>query len=316
MEIMLRPPTASDADAIVQLSALLYPERPEPAAAWRTAAEGRADQPYWIAVEPASGALVGYACARNEGTIPLEHRIWRLFMGVAPEYRQMGAGSRIFDRLLRDLQERQAAEVRARVRHSSGEALAFLLNRGFTTFQQMLYMEQDLTHFSAIPPEEPLPAGLTATTLAAELTRNREAALREAHDLYCAACADIPSGDLYIPVSFENYTKMLLHDSLMDHDCFFLAKEGDRYIGMSYAARMADQPHVLGHRFTGVRREYRGQHVARALKLLVTRYALIQGYQKVTTATLEANAGMRAVNARLGFAVTRTEYRLRRRIDP
>lgn len=310
MKILLRPPMVHEPEAVARLSASLYPERPEPATAWQKAAVGGTDHPHWVVADPADGALMGFGCARPEGAYPPEYRLWRIQLGVAPDRRRQGIGAQLLAQLLDDLRERQALEVRARLRHSSEEAVAFLQKRGFSPFQRMLHLRQELSGLPT-PPEEVLPAGLAVTTLREELERNPEAALAGVHDLFCAAAADIPSGEINLLPSLESYSGSLMKDNLLLHDCFFLVKEGDRYVGLSYAATMPDQPGTLGHRFTGVRREYRGRRLARALKVLVTRYALAHGYQRVTTATLEVNGGMRAVNAGLGFTVNYIEERLR-----
>lgn len=312
MKISLRSPRAHEAEAVSRLSTPFYPERPEPAAAWQKAAEGGVDHPYWVAVHPTDDSVVGFGCARPEGAYPPEQGLWRIHLGVAPDRRRQGIGGELLGQLLDDLRCRQVKEVRARLRHSSEEAIRFLQKRGFGPFQRMLHLQQDLTGMP-IPPEEPLPPGLALTTLREELKRNREAALDGVHDLFCSTAADIPTGEPNLLPSLESYAESLTKDKLLLHDCFFLAREGDRYVGVSYAATIPDQPGTLGHRFTGVRREYRGQHLARALKVLVTRYALAQGYQRVTTATLEVNGGMRAVNLGLGFTVNYMEERLRLR---
>lgn len=310
MNLRLRPPMADDADPVLRLSTALYPERPEPAGAWQKADEGAPEYPCWVAEDRADGSLVGYGCARPEGGYPLEFRLWRLHLGVVDHRCREGIGGRLLEQLLADVRERGAGGVRIRIRETRPEALEFLQNRGFAPYQRMLNLVQELAALPGLPDQPLAPAGLGFTTLRQELEQHPDP-MAELHDLFCAACVDIPSGESPPMPSLESYAQSV-QDPFLLPDCFFLAKEGARYVGMSYAATLPGQPETLGHRFTGVRREYRGQGLARALKSLVTRYAINCGYQRVITSTLEANRPMQAANLALGFTVSYSEIRLHR----
>lgn len=318
MRISVRRPSAQDAPHVAALSARLYPERAESADHWSEPAEG---EPHWVAVAPDHGGVVGYGCARPEPGWRPEG--YRLHLGVAPGWRRQGVGSLLFGQVTADLWELETQAVRARVRTPapepegqslSDQTLAFLEHRSFQRLERMLFLAQDLAALGDLT-DEPVrraeAAGITFTTLRQELERN-PSALQEIHALYTATTADIPTAMRGIgPVAFEAYAR-LLQDPLLLPDCFFLARVGDRYVGTSYAATLPAEPGVLGHRYTGVLREYRRRHIALALKHLVTRYARENGYQRVTTATLEENRGMRAVNEALGFTVAYAQVRLQR----
>lgn len=119
--------------------------------------------------------------------------------------------------------------------------------------------------------------------------------------------------DPFHPHSYEAFSRSM-QDPLLIPACFFLAREGETYVGLSYAATTGDLA-VLGHRLTGVIRTHRGRGIARALKWWVTDYALTHGYQQITTATLQTNLGMQAVNRNLGFTLKHLEVRLQRHLD-
>lgn len=82
-------------------------------------------------------------------------------------------------------------------------------------------------------------------------------------------------------------------------DGFFVAREGERIVGLSYLARRPDGDAEVGD--TGVLREYRRRGIARALKLLVTRYAAQHGIARIHTDNRADNAGMLSINRELGF---------------
>ncbi|TMD83549.1 MAG: GNAT family N-acetyltransferase, partial [Chloroflexi bacterium] len=82
-------------------------------------------------------------------------------------------------------------------------------------------------------------------------------------------------------------------------DGFFVARDGDRIVGLSYLAQRPDGDAEVGD--TGVLRDYRRRGIARALKMMVTRYASDHGIRRVHTDNRADNAGMLAINRELGF---------------
>lgn len=299
MSVALRAPLGHESEAVASLSRSLWPDQAEDPAKWQKAESG-----YWVAVEGVT--LLGYGCLRPDLPRMPEAGKFRLFVGVAPEWRNQGVGGLLFGRLLADLRAAGAAVARARLRHTDTEALAFLTRRGFTEYQRMLLLEQDLTAVS-LPPLDP---AVEMVTLKEELER-RPDCLPAIHELQNAGFADIPSSDPGPLPTYAAFERSLKDPALL-YDCFFLAKDGERYIGLSYAAKDPTDPGLLGHRFTGVHPEYRRRGIARALKVRVSRYAREHGFNRIVTATLKHNTGMRAVNEALGFTVRYEQIRLER----
>jgi RimJ/RimL family protein N-acetyltransferase len=82
-------------------------------------------------------------------------------------------------------------------------------------------------------------------------------------------------------------------------DGYFVARDGERIVGLSYLARRPDGDAEVGD--TGVLRDYRRRGIARALKMMVTRYATDNGIERVHTDNRADNEGMLAINRELGF---------------
>ncbi len=82
---------------------------------------------------------------------------------------------------------------------------------------------------------------------------------------------------------------------------YFIAKDGENYVGMSDVHRIDTEPGVLQQDDTGVIREYRGQGIATALKLKITEFGQRNGYRTIKTWNDSINAAMLAVNVKLGF---------------
>lgn len=126
--------------------------------------------------------------------------------------------------------------------------------------------------------------GITITTLQSELTQNPDA-IRRVLRLHLACERDVP--DVEAP------------DALPD--AWFLAKDRERYIGVSVLFRNLADPAVLSQGLTGALRAYRGRGIAMALKLHGIRYARRHGIRTIVTGNDSTNAAMLRINDALGF---------------
>ena len=151
--------------------------------------------------------------------------------------------------------------------------------------------------------------GIHITTLAAELARDAVAldAIYEFHNecrrrqppieirqrpiprhLWVEACVD---GDEALP------------------DAYFIAVDGERYVGVSVVHRILGEPEVLTAGFTGVLAAESGRGIGLAVKSETIAYACSHGYQEIRTGVLAENVAMLRINEELGFRVDHQEVR-------
>ena len=76
---------------------------------------------------------------------------------------------------------------------------------------------------------------------------------------------------------------------------------GDEMVGLTEPALVDDDPTAISQSMTGVRSDYRGRGIATALKAASAIWAVINGYVSIRTNNAQSNAGMLAVNDRIGF---------------
>ncbi|PMP85097.1 MAG: GNAT family N-acetyltransferase, partial [Roseiflexus castenholzii] len=138
-------------------------------------------------------------------------------------------------------------------------------------------------------------SGIRLTTLAAQRAVDPDW-LPKLHALHFTLNRDVPLPDAP-NITLEWFEQF----ALTCPEAFFIAMDGDRYIGESVMHPDERQPGVLKQHLTGVLREYRGRGVAMALKVLTIAYAQTCGYTQISTWVESTNASMLAINERLGF---------------
>ena len=109
-----------------------------------------------------------------------------------------------------------------------------------------------------------------------------------------------------LEVSSEQWSRVWLADPM------FLAVHDGEVVGCAGLELDSDLPGRAENALTAVRRDWRGRGVAVHLKLRALAWAAAHDVGQVYTWTQDGNAAMRALNARLGYATTRTSISLSR----
>jgi GNAT superfamily N-acetyltransferase len=123
--------------------------------------------------------------------------------------------------------------------------------------------------------------------------------VRRLHSLSEAAMHDVPTTHPILPQSLANFIDRISAPDL-PHDRLWLARHGDRPVGMSFLRF----PPVRGNVWTGFTcsdPEYRGRGIARAVKLQSLAQAVELGIPFVRTDNDSENAPMLHINETLGY---------------
>ena len=175
----------------------------------------------------------------------------------------------------------------------------FLTQRGFTEVDRIVPVMLDLTAFERDKFPEPAPAGITFFSYAeaGDTDENR----RRLYALGVTLDQDVPTHDVHAePSPFEEWQKRF---DRPEHDSSALMLASDdagEWVGISQLG--FQEGTGIGWTFlTGVRREFRGQSIAYALKLRAIDAAIVRGCPLILTENHEDNAPMRAINKKLGF---------------
>ena len=250
-----------------------------------------------------TGEIVGIG---NIGHIPWMFNPRRYQGGiVVDKYHQLkGVGQFIYDNLVKFARDLQATEAWGFTKEDMPVSLAFLAKRGFQekfrTWEARLNPATvDLSKFSRYT-DKASQAGVEISSLAQELEHDPEC-YKKLYELNQALMADVPLPEAYTPIPYEQWLSFDMKDPGLLPEAYAIAKQGDRYVGLSTVRRLDKEPRGLWQALTGVRREYRGKGVAFAMKLKVLQYAQTNSIEKIKTENATTNIAMLAINNKLGF---------------
>ncbi len=306
MWVRIRPFVEGDYEPLTAIANLCYPDylrSVEEIRHWdSTWDSSRYERVRLVAVD-ADGTPLGVGQINHQPSY-FHPRKYRIDVQVHPERRRRGIGSALFAALLRELEQRNALVARTDTKGTMADSLAFVERRGFVEVfraweSRLPAADFDFARFAGAD-ERVAEQGIEIVTLAAERARDPEA-VRRAYEVHSACFADVPSPDPFTKPPFERFlaTNIEAPNALLDG--FFLARAGDRYVGVCNLHRSELEPGVIYQGLTGVRREFRGRGIALALKLATVRYARAQGKREIRTWNDTRNRPMLRNNEAMGF---------------
>ena len=222
--------------------------------------------------------------------------LWAV-IGVLPDARRAGIGGRLLGEVSEVARSREKTQLYLRCAEDRPEAIEFLANRGFSELERSKTVRLELAG-RPVPAVTP-PAGIELTTLAA-----RPDLVEGVHAVAIETFPDVPGGDA--PMAVGDLAEFRARDvdrPSVPNDAFFVAVDSGsgRAVGYACLVMQPGSTTVAYHDMTAVLRAYRGRGIARELKHATIAWAIENGLTALETGNDEANAPMRAVNARLGY---------------
>jgi mycothiol synthase len=207
--------------------------------------------------------------------------------------RHRGLGSALLEELSRWAAANEAGALLAFVELGDAESIGFAERRGFAEIRRDLKVELDLTgELLTVDP----PVGIAIVTWA-----ERPELVGGIYEAYREGIADIPGEE---DAEIEAFEDWLAHDMSGAGDrpeWTFVAVAGDEVVGYSKWSLTTAQPHTAHHDLTAVKRAWRGQGIAGALKGAQLAWAKENGYTRAATNNEERNAPIRRLNRRFGY---------------
>ncbi len=304
VRVTIRDFHPQDYPATVQIGNLLFPEHPTTVEQEQFEDEHFDTKQYiyrqYVAAGP-PGAILGHARFHHMPNA-YDPRRFAMWIAVHPQWHGKGVGRALYEHLFQQLRALNAIALRTWARETMPDTVAWVERRGFKELMRGWESRLDVGKFdpARFARYWGPPPGIEIVTLAEELAKDAES-LRSMYELDCDIAPDMPRIDPFTRPSFEMYRKRVLESPGSLRDAVFLARDGDRYVGLTELFRNVALPRTLNTGLTGVRREYRGRGIAVALKLRALAWAKRNGYGEVRTFNSTLNAPMLGINVKLGF---------------
>lgn len=225
---------------------------------------------------------------------PPEYPDWWAEVSVLPDARRRGAGRALLRALSAPARAAGKTGFQFPVSAARPEGIAFLEAHGFTEFERSKAVRLDLDP-GHVPPVD-APADVEIVDLA-----DRPTAVEAIHWVALATLPQIPGGDPMAVGDLAEFRARDVDRPSIPKDGFFLAWVGGELVGYASLVLDASRLGVAYHDMTAVLPAYRGRGIAAALKRAAIGWATRAGLDALETGNDEANAAMRAVNARLGY---------------
>lgn len=292
-----------DYEAAVAIENAHFPEHPQDADSWR----------YWDSNREAKYLFRRYLAELNGKIIAtgeLGDSTWSyqpgkyfIFVAVDPRHQGKGIGTAFYNYLIDEVMLLKPTKLVTQTREDHTQSVRFLEKRGFRRGLRMPTSCLDVEAFDPTPfvPKvaRVLESGIAIKTMT-QLSAEDPDWKRKVYDLEWECLQDVPTTDPFTKRSLEQFERMTLNNPRILRDAWFIAVDGDSYVGLSVLWRNAANPRLLETGLTGVLRSHRRRGVATALKLQAIQYAKEYGAHELNTDN-EENNPMFQLNLQLGF---------------
>jgi GNAT superfamily N-acetyltransferase len=307
MALELRAFRPADYPALAALQRACEPEHPLSEAHWRH--EDGLDDPRTRrarVVAMAGGELIGYA-GFMQCSLMFHPRRFVLYGGVAPTARGQGVGRALYAWLQDALAPFAPERLGAGLWSQQADGEAWLARRGYGETLREIESALAFSDFEPAAWTEAQARGEAAGVRLVSLAALGEGEVwrRRLFDLDMAFSTDIPMTGALTPPEYGIYAHLYFAcPGYRPELCWLALAPGPagepEPVGLCWHA-LAPAPGELETIVSGVRRDWRGRGVALALKSRALADAKERGYARVCTRNAATNAGMLAVNTRLGY---------------
>jgi GNAT superfamily N-acetyltransferase len=217
-------------------------------------------------------------------------------VAVLREARGSGVGSALLDSLSSWARELGYTDLMGPVKETDDVSLAWAARRGFAEIGRNSLLALDLTRTAR--PTVDAPDGIEIASWAERpgVEAGMYAVAREAYP-------DVPGEEDAKLASFEEWLAMDMQGAGDRPEATFVALSDGEVVAYAKLSLSRARPTVAMHDMTGVRREWRGRGIARALKAAEIAWALDNGFARLETQNEERNEPIRRLNERYGYVV-------------
>ena len=316
MHIRKFEPTQADYDAIARIMNTVWHE---PILTAHDLRRDDEEHPPHLAhhrfVAEVDNQIVGFGSFSQSEKFYHPQRFW-VHLNVLPDWRRQGFGTRLYAHMAAIMQAKYSAnELHAETTQSRNHSIRFLEQRGFQEDKRDPLSRLDLAKFDWTHFQEMVAKiaakGIEIRALS-DLMQDDPTALHKVYELHQTLVQDVPDPALRTKVAFDSWKDGYSSTNpYFFPEANFMALYDGTYIGLtSLWGSRNDEKLYTG--MSGVRREYRRNGLATALKLRSIAFAQELGTRVLMTSNNSANP-MLQLNLKLGFEMYDAELKFVKR---
>jgi mycothiol synthase len=289
--------TDADIESFVQIANAIEPDSWSVEEVWDHKKTLKPDEFFQREFVELAGKRIGVAfCGQGAGGM------YDVTLRMLPSYRGVGYEKAIFNRAMQIVKERGAKSVAVSLRDDRKECITVLQQMGFECVMRDPVTELDLECFETNRFEATMSdvesQGIVLRSVA-EMRTSGDYSIAKHRDLFNELMRDVPQVDPHRDRSIEELS-MWLNDERFFSQGLIVARDGERWVGMSCTAPDFGRPHVAMTGLTGMVRTHRRRGIATAMKVAALEAARQAGVRTVQAQNEEHNP-MLQLNLRLGF---------------
>lgn len=260
----------------------------------------------------AYGSIFPYPGAAKPGS-------FYMHLHVTPAYQNQGVGNALLDEIEKYTREYKAKtkEIITDTYDDRKSVMRFLNKRNFTEDFHYATWELDLDHFGAdkfvSKVEQVKQSGIQIETLET-LSKTCPEWQKKAWELDWEVLKDAPAILALQQSSLDEFINKRLKHEDFRADLWFIALDGDKWIGETILAPYEADPERLYISITGVKSAYRRRGIATALKTVSIQQAQTIQAKYISTNNWENNTGIDFINQEMGFKRKPSEVLFRKSI--
>jgi mycothiol synthase len=229
---------------------------------------------------------------------------YQLMVLVDQTHRRRGIGGYLFARLEHEAVGRGATHLWTSIREDDPAGTRFFAAHGFRrqrrTWRSVLDVSDPRVDAFADRGPALEARGIHIASLSDEGVGD-PVVLHRLYDLGMSSGADVPRQGEYHKVSYDTWLAMDIQNVRAMPEASFLARSGDRYVGVTLVERELGRPETAHVGYTGTDREFRGLGIATELKRRAALYLRVHGIRYLSTGNDSENVPIWAINEKMGF---------------
>ncbi|AFZ66215.1 GNAT family N-acetyltransferase [Deinococcus peraridilitoris] len=302
-ELHVREATPDDYEQLAALLSATWPDSPETVRSLREEDREREARCRHLRLLAFDGERLVGACGYGQFAGMYHPRKFYAWVRVHPAHEGQGFGRRLVDTLHRRLARFDPISVLASTREDHRRGMNFAQQQGMS--EKMRYFESrlDVNSFDFTPYAHVLPdiraRGFEIRALS-EFPDDEEHR-RKLYELFCDIRRDVPRPDEASEIAHDFFVSATYDSPYFLPPGYLIAVDTRSGAWAGSSALWKSDQAYLDTGLTGVRRAYRRQGLALAMKLRAIEFARREGAPEIRTGNETNNRPMLAINERLGF---------------